>query len=112
MRRRVFVGVFSFGSNLCYTGPYSSSLALLVFFGVLRCLGCLEGACPVAMSLFLLFCLLFAPSHIMSFVSHIVCWVSVGRLLLLRDRELVSSCNIVLTCYGVSLVYRGQGVSC
>ena len=27
-RRQVLVGVISFGSNLCYTGPCSSSLAL------------------------------------------------------------------------------------
>nr|AFK41667.1 unknown [Medicago truncatula] len=29
----------------------------------------------------------------MSIVLNIVCWCPVGRLFLLRDRELVSSCN-------------------
>jgi len=50
---------------------------------------------PVEMSLFLLMCSSFAPPLIMSFVLLIVCWFSVGRLLLLRDRESVTSCNPV-----------------
>lgn len=31
------------------------------------------------------------------FVVHIACWFPMDWLLLLRDRELVSSCNLVLT---------------
>ena len=34
VRRRVLVGVISFKSNLCYTGPCSSSLALVCAFWV------------------------------------------------------------------------------
>jgi len=34
VRRRVFVGVISFGSNLCYTGLCSLSLALGCAFWV------------------------------------------------------------------------------
>jgi len=37
----------------------------------------------------------------MSFVILFVCWFPVGRLLLLRDRESVSSCNLV----GCDLVF-------
>ena len=51
----MFVGVISFGDSLCYAGPCSSSLSLVLCF--LGCLGCLEGGCPVVMSLFLLICL-------------------------------------------------------
>ena len=91
-------GVFFFGGSLCYMGPCSSSLAHVCIFGVLRCL---EGACLVEPSLFLLICLLLAPPYIMSFVLLIVCWVPVGRLFLLRDRESVSSCNLfgLLWCF-------------
>ena len=64
----------------------------LRFLGLLRCL---EEVGPVVLSFFLLICLLFAPSHIMSFVILFVCWLLVSRLLLLRDRESVSSCNLV-----------------
>jgi len=39
--------------------------------------------------------LMFAPPQIMLIVLHSVCWILVGRLLLLRDHELVSSCNLV-----------------
>jgi hypothetical protein len=58
------IGVISFGGRLCYTGPCSSSLALVCVIGLFRCLGSLEGVCPFELSLFLLFCLLFAPPHI------------------------------------------------
>jgi hypothetical protein len=37
-----FWGVF-IGGSLCYTGRCSSSLALFVLFGWVRCLGCLKG---------------------------------------------------------------------
>jgi hypothetical protein len=36
LRRWVFVGVISFGCKHCYTGPCSSSLALVVLFGWFR----------------------------------------------------------------------------
>jgi hypothetical protein len=55
----VFVGVISFRSNFCYTGPCSSSLALFVLFGWLRCLRSLEGVGHVVLSFFRLICLLF-----------------------------------------------------
>ena len=55
----------------------------------------MEGAGTVELSLFLLTSLLFAPLLIMSFVLLFVCWFPVGRLLLLRDRESMSSCNLV-----------------
>ena len=35
----MFVGVISFGENLCYTGPCLSSLSLVGAFGLLRFLG-------------------------------------------------------------------------
>lgn len=63
------------------------------FLGLLRCL---EESGSVELSIFLLICLLFAPSRIFSFVILFLRWFSVGRLLLLRDRESVSSCNFVL----------------
>ncbi|AES98444.1 transmembrane protein, putative [Medicago truncatula] len=37
---------------------------------------------------------------------------SVGRFIWLRDRESESSCNLCLTCFGNSLLYRGRGVLC
>jgi len=89
------LGVISFRGYLCYTSPCSLSLALVCVFGLLRCLGCLEGAVPIELSLFLLIYLLFAPLLVMSFVLLFVCWFPVGRLLLLRDRESVSSCILV-----------------
>jgi hypothetical protein len=106
----VLIWAISFGGSLCYTGPCSSSLALVCVFGLLRCLRCLEGAYPVELSLFLLICLLFAPSLIMSFVLLIVCWVPVGRLLLLRDRESVSSCNLVWLDMVILWSTGGEGV--
>jgi hypothetical protein len=66
-----------------------------VFLGCLRCLRSLGGSELVEISLFLLMCSSFAPPLIMSFVLLIVCWFLVGRLLLLRDRESVTSCNLV-----------------
>ena len=39
----MFVGVISFGGSLCFTGPCSSSLALVGVFGLLRCLGSFGG---------------------------------------------------------------------
>jgi len=48
----------------------------------------------------------------MSFVLHIVCWFSVGRFIWLRDRTSGSSCNLCLTWFGFSLVFRGRGVPC
>ena len=48
-------------------------------------------------------------SHAMSFVLHIVCWFSVGRLLLLRDRESGSSCNLCLACFGFLWCTGGEG---
>ena len=57
--------VISFGGGLCYSGPSSSSRALVWMLG---CLGCLEEAGPFEASLLLLICLLFAPPHIMSVV--------------------------------------------
>ena len=93
MWRRVFVGGISFGGCLCFSVLCSLSLPLVCVF--LGCLGFLEEASPVELSLFLLICLLFSPQHIMSFVILFVCWLSVGRLLLLRDRESVSSCKLV-----------------
>jgi len=85
--------MFSFEGFLCYSGPCSSSLALgYVLWG---CLPCLVEAGPVELSFYLLICLLFALPHIMSFVRLVVCWFLVGRLLLLRDRESMSSCNVV-----------------
>jgi len=50
--------VFSFGGRFCYSGPWSSSLALVCSFGLFRVFG---GCVAVARSLFLLICLLFAP---------------------------------------------------
>ena len=70
-------------------------LLLFAFLGFLRCFWCLEGASPVELSLFLLIGLLFALLLIMSFVLLFVCWFPVGQLLLLRDWESVSSCNLV-----------------
>ena len=66
-----------------------------MFFGLLRCLWCLEGVGPVELSLFLLICLLFAAPLIMLFVLLFVCWFSVGRLILLRDQEFVSNCILL-----------------
>ena len=87
------------------------TISCLCFFRLLRCLGCLEGAGPVVLSLFLLIGLLFALLSIMSFVLLFGCWFSMGRLTLLRDRESVSSCNLV----GLDLVFLwctgGEGVS-
>jgi len=68
---------------------------LFALFGPIRCLGFLEGAGPVELSLFLLIGSLFALLLTMSLVLLFVCWFQVGLLLLLRDRELVSSCHIV-----------------
>ena len=65
---------------------------------------------PVEMSLFLLMCSSFAPPLIMSFVLLIVCWFSVGRLLLLRDRESVSSCNLVWLDVVILWSTGGEGV--
>jgi len=91
----VFVGVISFGDCLCYTGPCSSSLALVCVFWLLRCLRCLAGAGAVELSLFLLICLLFAPPHVMLFVLLFVFWFAVGRLCFLQDQDSVSSYNLV-----------------
>ena len=102
------LGVISFGGCLCFSGSCTSSLALCVF-GVLRCLGCLEKAGPVELGLFLLICLLFAPPHIMSFVILFVCWFPMSQLILIWDWESVASCNLVLTWFGVSLVYWDEG---
>jgi len=38
-----------------------------------------------------------------------VCWFPVGRLLLLRDRELVSSCNLVWRDLEFLLCIEGEG---
>ena len=55
----MLVGVISFGSNICYTGPCSSSLALVcAFYGWFRCFRSLEGVSPIALSLFLWICML------------------------------------------------------
>jgi len=101
------LGVISFGGCLYNSGPFSSSLAhICVFLGLLRCL---EEPGPIELSLFLLICLLFTPPHIMSFVILFVCWFSVGRLLLLRDRESVSRCNLVWRDFVFLLCTGGEG---
>jgi len=87
--------VIYFGGSLCYSGPFLSSLALVCVFGLLWCLGCFEGACPIELSLFL-----FDLIDVCTAAYHVICLtycvlVPVGRLLFLRDRELVTSCNIV-----------------
>ena len=46
----------------------------------------------------------------MSFVLNIACWFSVGRLLLLRDRESGSSCNLCLAWFGFLWCTGGEGV--
>jgi len=91
----VFVGVISFGSNLCYTGPCSSSLAL----------GCAFWVCW-AFSFWFVCCL---TLHAMSLVLHIVCWLSMGRFIWLRDRESGSSCNLYLTWFGFLWCTGGEG---
>ena len=91
----MFFGVISFGGSLWFMGPCSLSLTLFCVFGFLRFLGCLEGVCVRCDEPFPFDLLLFAPSHIMSLILHIVCWFSVGRLLLLQDRESVSSSNLI-----------------
>jgi len=63
-------------------------------FGLFGLLRCLEEADPVELSIFFLICLLLPPL-VLSFVLLFVCWFPVGRLLLLRDRESESSCNLV-----------------
>jgi len=88
--------VISFGGDLCYSSPCSSSLALVcVFLVLLRCLGCLEEAAPIELSLFLLICFLFAPSHIMSVVILFYMLVSGGPITFASRLKSVSSCNLV-----------------
>ena len=67
-------------------------ISCFVFFGLFRVFGGWVSRCdePFPFDLFG-----FAPSHTMSFVFHFVCWFSMGRLILLRDQESVSSCNPV-----------------
>jgi len=89
------LGVICSGGCLCYSGPCSSSLAIVCVSGVVKVLRVFGGSWPVELSLFLLIGLLFAPLLIMSFVILFVCWFPVSRLLLLRDWESLSSCNLV-----------------
>jgi hypothetical protein len=65
----------------------------LCFLGLFRVFG--GSGSRLSWSLFLLICWLFAQLYFMSFVILIVCWFSAGMLLLLLDRESVSTCNLV-----------------
>jgi len=91
----VFVRGFLWRLPLLSGSLFVVASSCLLFLGLLRCLGCLEVTGPVELSLFLLICLLFTPQRILLFVILFVCWFPVGRLLLLRDRESVSSCKLV-----------------
>ena len=60
--------VISFRGSFCYPGPFSSSLALVCVFGLLRCLECFEGVCLAELSLFLFDLIEFCTT-----AYHIVC---------------------------------------
>jgi hypothetical protein len=97
--------VISFGGHLCYLGLFSSSLALFIFLalGLIRCLGCMSfRAEPFP---FLFDCCL---HYLLSFVLLIVRWISMGRLILFRDRSW-SLAAILFGWLWYSLVDRGEG---
>jgi hypothetical protein len=100
----VLVGVISFRSNLCYTGPLfvvtSSGLCL---FGWFRCFRSLVGVYPIVSSLFLWICFVVYSSHA-RLSSYILFagfrWAgSFGFEIGSRVPAAIS----VLTCFGFSL---------
>jgi len=106
----MFVGGFLWRLPLLFASLFVVTSSCLRFLGLFRCLGCLEEASPIGLSLFLLICLLFTPQHILSFVILFVCWFPVDRLLLLRDRKSVSSCKLVWC--DLVFLWRTEGERC
>ena len=106
------LGCFSFGDSLCFTGPCSSSLALGTTFLLFRCVGCLEGACPVVFEPFPCDWLAVCTNRISCLSSYILCagvrWA--GHFCF----EIGSWClaAILFDLIWCSLVYRGRGVPC
>jgi len=100
---------FSFGGNLCCTGPCSLSLVLVTAFGLFRCVGCLEGACPVVFELFPCDWLVVCTSRISCLSSYILCagvrWAGYFCF------EIGSWClaSIMFDLIWCSLVYQGRG---
>ena len=92
---QVFVGVISFGGSLCYTGQCSSSLALVCVFWVVkvfRVFGECVSRCNEPFPFdFVVVCTI--AYHVFRLTYCVL--VSGGLVILLRDRESVSNCNLV-----------------
>jgi len=104
------LGLFSFGGSLCYSGPWSSTLALVCFFfGLFRVFG---GCVFVARSLFLFFLLVVCTNRILCLSSFLLCasvrWAGYFCF------EIGSWClaAILFDVIWCSLVYQWRGVPC
>jgi len=103
------VGVIPFRGCLCYSGHCPSLLALVcVFFWVVKVFKVFRGSGSFCAEPFPfdLFVVCTTAYHVV--LSYSLCaGFPVGWLFLLRDRESVSSCNLVWHDLVFSLVYRG-----
>jgi hypothetical protein len=93
---RVFVGVISFRGYLCYSGPCSSSLALVCVFWVVKVFRVFGGSRSLCVEPFPcdMFVVCTTAYHVV--LSSFLCaGFPMDRSLLLRDWESVSSCNLV-----------------